>query len=54
MENGSVSTLKFVICFHFQVMPAIYDYPVHNILQVCYSASRQESKFFELLFFEVK
>ena len=21
IENGSVNTLKFVICFHFQVMP---------------------------------
>ena len=21
MENGSVNTLKFVICFHFQVIP---------------------------------
>ena len=35
MENGHVNTLKFVICFHFQVIPLqsnFDDYvPLHNL-----------------------
>ena len=32
MENGSVNTLKFDICFHFQVIPlqTFDDYVMHN------------------------
>ena len=33
MENGSVNTLKFVICFHFQVVP------LHDVYVMLHNSS---------------